>query len=204
MISAHELIAAYSYGFFPMAHPEEGNTIYWHKPHMRGIIPLKHFHVSKNLKRLLHKGAFLYSINQAFDEVIQACAQREETWISDDIAEMYTQLNQLGLAHSFEVWHQGELAGGLYGVALKGAFFGESMFHRVTDASKLALSFLTDHLIDTGYSLLDTQFISDHLRQFGAIEVTSSEFELLLNEALLVEAHPIKNRSAGPWYPKHL
>lgn len=204
MISANELIAAYSYGFFPMAHPEEGNTIYWHKPHMRGIIPLRRFHLSKNLRRLLQKGAFSYSINQAFTAVIHACAAREETWISEDIAEMYTDLNQLGLAHSFEVWHQGELAGGLYGVAIKGAFFGESMFHRVSDTSKLALAFLTDQLIDHGYHLLDTQFISDHLKQFGALEVTASEFEAMLGEALLVDAKPISAMPTCQWFPRHL
>lgn len=203
MISSHELIAAYSYGFFPMAHPEEGNAIYWHKPHMRGIIPLKQFHLSKNMKKLLMKGNFLFSINQNFRQVIQACAQRDETWISEDIAEMYIELNRLGLAHSFEVWHEGKLAGGLYGVALKGAFFGESMFHNVRDTSKMALAFLVDCLLEQGYSLLDTQFISEHLRQFGAIEVTSSEFEELLNEALLKEVNPITPRFLNQWFPRH-
>ena len=187
MISPRELIAAYSYGYFPMAHPEEGGQIYWHKPHQRGIIPLDHFHCGKNLRRLYRKGVFDLRINGDFNSVIRHCAERSETWISEEIIELYIELYEMGLAYSFESWKDNELVGGLYGVALKGAFFGESMFHKVTDASKIALVFLVNTLNDKGFKLLDAQFITDHLKQFGAIEITDAEYSDLLQRALLQE-----------------
>jgi leucyl/phenylalanyl-tRNA--protein transferase len=193
MISPRELIAAYSYGYFPMAHPEEGGQIYWHKPHNRGIIPLDNFHCGKNLRRLYRKGVFELRINSDFYAVIRSCAERSETWISEEIIELYIALHEMGFAHSFEAWKDDQLVGGLYGVALKGAFFGESMFHRVTDASKIALVFLVNTLKEKGFVLLDAQFITEHLKQFGAIEVREAEYSDLLQNALLMDPLPIES-----------
>jgi leucyl/phenylalanyl-tRNA--protein transferase len=193
MISPRELIAAYSYGYFPMAHPEEGGQIYWHKPHNRGIIPLDNFHCGKNLRRLYRKGVFELRINSDFYAVIRSCAERSETWISEEIIELYIALHEMGFAHSFEAWKDDQLVGGLYGVALKGVFFGESMFHRVTDASKIALVFLVNTLKEKGFVLLDAQFITEHLKQFGAIEVREAEYSDLLQNALLMDPLPIES-----------
>lgn len=199
MISPQELISAYTYGYFPMAHPEEGGQIYWHKPHYRGILPLNNFHASKNLSRLYRKEVFDLHIDKNFKQVIEYCSERTETWISDEIIDLYLELHRMGLAHSFEAWQGDELVGGLYGVALKGAFFGESMFHRVSDASKIALLHLVETLNTCKYSLLDAQFMSDHLKQFGAIEITDAEYGDLLQKALLQEPETsiveLKNQS---------
>ena len=184
MIDPAELIYAYSQGYFPMALPEEKNEIYWFKPDQRGIIPLDQFHLSKNLKRLYQKNKFELKINGDFEGTIRACAERDDTWISEDIINSYTKLNELGYAFSFEAWLDNKLVGGLYGVSIGRAFFGESMFHKVTDASKIALVFLVDHLIKHDYSLLDTQYINSHLIQFGAIEIPNDEYEKLLEVAL--------------------
>lgn len=188
MLKADELIYAYTQGYFPMADPDEDGQIYWYKPELRGIIPLDSFHIPKNLKRLFKKEVFELRINTAFREVMEACAERVTTWISDEIIDTYCELHDRGYAHSFEVWQNGELVGGLYGVAIGKAFFGESMFHKVTDASKIALVYLVDFLNHSGFSLLDTQYINDHLLQFGAIEITNDEYEKLLSEALSTEA----------------
>jgi len=167
-----------------MAHPEEDNAIYWHEPHMRGVILPDEFKVNKNLSREYRSGKFDYFINKDFEMVMRACAERDETWISEDIIEAYCRLHALGYAHSFEVWKDGALAGGLYGVALGRAFFGESMFHRVSNASKLALVFLVDYLKRNGFILLDTQYHTEHLGQFGTKEIPQEEYLQLLEEAL--------------------
>ncbi len=167
-----------------MAHPEENNEIYWHEPIMRGIIPLDNFKIPKNIYKKYNKNEFDLYINKDFEGVIRSCAERDETWISEEIIECYCELHRMGYAHSFEAWKDGELVGGLYGVALGRAFFGESMFHKVTDASKIALIFLLEFLRDHDFMLLDTQYITDHLKQFGAIEIPQAEFLRLLEAAL--------------------
>jgi len=184
MLDTTELIYAYSQGYFPMAVPEENNEIYWFKPDMRGIIPLDGFHISKNLKKLYAKEHFTLKINGDFEGVMRGCADRNDTWISDDIINTYCKLNEMGYAFSFETWRNNKLVGGLYGVALGSVFFGESMFHTETDASKIALVFLVEFLLENNFSLLDTQYINDHLKQFGCIEIPNEEYEILLKQAL--------------------
>jgi len=184
IISENELLNAYMNGFFPMAHPEEGNKIYWHKPDERGVIPLDRFKASKNLMRLYRNGKFQFRVNGNFEAVISACSQREETWISDEIIESYCNLNKIGYAYSFETWLDNELVGGLYGIAIGKAFFGESMFHKVSNASKLALVFLVEKLVEQNFVLLDTQYLNDHIKQFGAIEISAEQYEDLLSKAL--------------------
>lgn len=187
MISVELLVQAYLSGSFPMADPEEGDQIYWHTPETRGLIPLDDtFKVPKNLMRLYKKEKFELTINRAFLEVIEQCSllRQGDTWISEEIIAVYTEMHKLGLAHSFEVWLDGALVGGLYGVAIGKAFFGESMFHKVTDASKIALVFLVEFLKEQNFQLLDCQYLNPHLLQFGAYEVTQEEFLSRLQEII--------------------
>ena len=184
MLEPTELLYAYAQGYFPMAIPEENDEIFWFKPDMRGIIPLEKFHVSKNLRRLFNKHHFDLKINGDFEGTVRSCANREDTWISEDIIKSYCKLNELGYGYSFETWRNGKLVGGLYGVAIGKVFFGESMFHTETDASKIALIFLVEFMKENQFKLLDTQYINDHLKQFGAIEIPNEEYELLLEDAL--------------------
>jgi leucyl/phenylalanyl-tRNA--protein transferase len=185
------LISAYCQGIFPMAH-DDGN-IYWYDPDPRAIIPLENFHIPRSLHRTLKKKLFTVTRDQAFSQVIRGCAapapDREHTWISDEIVEAYELLHGLGWAHSVEVWRNGRLAGGLYGVAVRGLFAGESMFSRETDASKVALVHLVHHLKQQGFVLLDTQFLTSHLQRFGAIEIPASQYKARLQHALTVNAH---------------
>ncbi len=160
-----------------MADPDEGDAIYWYAPDPRAIIPLDTFYVSKNLAKLVRRGIFEIRYDTAFEAVMRGCANREKTWISEEIITAYTALHHLGFAHSVECWKDGHLAGGLYGVALGGAFFGESMFTRVRDASKVALVHLVERLRQNGFVLLDTQFITPHLARFGAVEIPRNEYE---------------------------
>jgi leucyl/phenylalanyl-tRNA--protein transferase len=191
VIAADLLVSAYASGWFPMA--DDRGEIRWYSPDPRGIIPLDAFHVPARLARVVRRGAFDIHIDRAFEDVIRACAHAERdpedpgSWINDEIVESYCALHEAGVAHSVEVWQDGRLAGGLYGVALGGAFFGESMFHRVTDASKVALVALVDRLRSRGYRLLDTQWITDHLRQFGAIEIPRRRYLKLLAVSLELE-----------------
>jgi len=183
VISVELLVQAYLSGSFPMADPEEGNQIYWHTPETRGLIPLDDtFKVPKNLMRLYKKEKFELTINRAFLEVIEQCSllRQGDTWISEEIIDVYTEMHKLGLAHSFEVWLDGALVGGLYGVAIGKAFFGESMFQKVTDTSKIALVFLVEFLKEQNFQLLDCQYLNPHLLQFGAYEVTQEEYLLRL------------------------
>jgi leucyl/phenylalanyl-tRNA--protein transferase len=177
------LIRAYCSGVFPMADHRDGR-IGWYRPDPRAILPLDAFHVPRSLRRTIRRGCFATTVNLNFAAVIAACAAREETWISEEVSAAYTALHRLGLAHSVETWREGRLAGGLYGVALGAAFFGESMFSRETDASKVALVALVERLRDRGYSLLDTQFMTSHLARFGAIEVPRADYEWRLAAAL--------------------
>ena len=172
-------------GIFPMA-MEEGE-IGWFSPDPRGIIPLDSFHVPKSLKRVISSGRFNVRINGSFGDVIDGCAEREETWIDETVRDSYLNLNGRGYAHSVECWLDGELAGGLYGVAIGGAFFGESMFSRERDASKVALVALVEHLLKRKFILLDTQWTTPHLKQFGAIDIAKSEYMKLLHQAIAMD-----------------
>src|ERR1700675_2890004 len=185
MIEPELLLQGYRLGVFPMAMEED--AIEWFSPDPRAILPLEEFHVPHALRRVLRKGVFEIKIDNRFSEVIRACAKREDTWINREIIESYTRLHELGHAHSVEAWAGGKLAGGLYGVAIGGAFFGESMFHRVTDASKIALVALVERLRASGYVLLDTQWTTPHLQQFGTFEIPRHEYLWRLEHALKLE-----------------
>jgi len=182
IIPPHVLLGAYTEGVFPMA--EEGEIL-WFSPLQRGIIPLdEHFHIPHGLERRMKSAPFEVRMDTAFREVMESCGRREETWIDPVIVESYCQLHDLGFAHSVECWDEEGLQGGLYGVALGGAFFGESMFSRKADASKIALVHLVEWLRKRGAVLLDTQWMTDHLRQFGGVEVPREEYLKILDEAL--------------------
>jgi leucyl/phenylalanyl-tRNA--protein transferase len=174
MIEPELLLQAYRLGIFPMAMEDE--SISWFSPDPRAIIPLDGFHVPHALRRVQRQEVFEIKIDHRFGEVIRACAKRADTWINGEIIESYERLHEFGHAHSIEAWSEGKLAGGLYGVAIGGAFFGESMFHRVTDASKIALVALVEHLRARKFVLLDTQWITPHLAQFGAIEIAREDY----------------------------
>lgn len=192
MIPSDLLLSAYASGWFPMAGDDD--EISWYSPDPRGIIPLDAFHLPSRLHRVVRRGAFRIEIDTAFEAVMRACAEAERgkdeqgTWISDEIVESYCALHELGYAHSVEAWQGDRLSGGLYGVALGGAFFGESMFHRVTDASKVTLAALVERLRARGFTLLDTQWTTAHLEQFGAIEIPRGEYMQRLGASLRVEA----------------
>ena len=172
-----------------MADPEEDNQIYWHTPVMRGIIPLdERFRVSKNLRRLYKQQRFSIYINRNFETVIRKCQNLriQDTWISDEIIEAYIGLHEQGFAHSFEAYQEGKLVGGLYGVSIGKAFFGESMFHTVTDASKICLVYLVEFLRDHDFKLLDTQYLNPHIEQFGAYEIPHDEYMKILKDAIFI------------------
>ncbi len=179
------LIAAYRGGMFPMAMDNRGE-IGWFSPDPRGVIPLDRFHIPHGLRRTLKKKSFEIRIDTAFSEVMEGCADRRTTWISREIVTSYEKLFELGYAHSVEAWRDGKLVGGLYGVSIGGAFFGESMFSRVTDASKVALVGLIERLCERNFQLLDTQWTTEHLNQFGCCEIPRYEYLCQLNRALLV------------------
>jgi leucyl/phenylalanyl-tRNA---protein transferase len=188
VIARDLLISAYTSGWFPMA--VEPGEIRWYSPDPRGIIPLDSFHAPKRLGRVIRHGRFEMRIDSDFRAVIRACGEREDeegSWIDDEIVDSYCALHDAGVAHSVETWQDGALVGGLYGVAIGGAFFGESMFHRVRDASKVALVALVERLRERNYRLLDTQWVTGHLLQFGAIEVSRRRYLRLLADALRVE-----------------
>jgi leucyl/phenylalanyl-tRNA---protein transferase len=186
------LIEAYAAGIFPMAESADDPELFWVDPTRRGIIPLDAFHVPRRLKRVLRGGRLQVRCDTKFEAVMRGCAEasdtRPTTWINDEIVQLYSALFARGAAHSVECWHEGELVGGLYGVSLGAAFFGESMFSRMTDASKVALVHLVTRLRLGGYRLLDTQFLTPHLAQFGAIEVTRARYHRMLAEALRYRA----------------
>lgn len=182
------LLHAYCSGVFPMSESADSDEIFWVDPEARGIIPLDGLHVSKSLRKRLLGGKYRFTINECFDRVIQSCANREETWINPSILEQYQEMHRIGFAHSVEVWAGDELAGGLYGVAIGGAFFGESMFSNSTDGSKLALVALIGRLNAGGFALLDTQFVNDHLITMGGEEIDRSDFRSRLAHALEVKA----------------
>jgi leucyl/phenylalanyl-tRNA---protein transferase len=182
MIDPELLLQGYRLGVFPMA--MEDGSIEWFSPDPRAILPLEDFHVPHALRARLRKKIFETKIDGRFPDVIEACAAREDTWINREIIQSYTRLHELGYAHSVEAWINGKLAGGLYGVAIGGAFFGESMFHRVTDASKIALVALVEHLRARKFTLLDTQWLTPHLQQFGGMEISRNHYLRLLGRAV--------------------
>lgn len=182
-LSPQKLLAAYSVGIFPMGDDE--GELHWLAPDPRAVIELDRFRPSRSLRATIRRQPFDVSINRAFEQMIVACADREEgTWISTEIFEAYCDLHRLGFAHSVEAWQDDQLAGGLYGVSIGGAFFGESMFHRVTDASKVALNELIETMRRRGLELLDVQFMTPHLHSLGAVEIPRSEYERRLARAI--------------------
>jgi leucyl/phenylalanyl-tRNA--protein transferase len=190
-ITPEVLLRAYACGIFPMAESADDPTLFWVEPEQRGVIPLDGFHISARLARTVRTDRFTVTVNRAFSEVIDGCAAprmgRENTWINRRIRNLYAALHKLDHCHSVEAWEGEQLVGGLYGVSLGGAFFGESMFHRARDASKVALVHLVARLIAGGFVLLDTQFVTEHLRSFGAVEVPRRRYRTELDVALL---HP--------------
>ncbi|MDH5489619.1 MAG: leucyl/phenylalanyl-tRNA--protein transferase [Rhodospirillaceae bacterium] len=191
-LSPEILVRAYAAGVFPMSESRDDQTIFWVDPRLRGIIPLDGLHVSKSLKKTIRKNKFEIRCDTAFDRVIEGCALprpgHPETWINDEIIRAYCEMHEMGLAHSVECWREGKLVGGLYGVSLRGAFCGESMFSLETDASKVALVHLVARLKLGGYVLLDTQFLTEHLKTMGAVEISNREYLERLERALGVDA----------------
>ena len=187
-LSPELVLKAYACGVFPMAERKDYPSVFWVDPDFRGVIPLDEFHLPRRLARTVRSGKFQISVDQAFDQVIRKCAertiQRVESWINGDIVEVYNELHRMGNAHSVECWRGDELVGGLYGVSLGAAFFGESMFSRERDASKVGLVHLVERLRAGGYTLLDTQFVTAHLTGFGAIELPRGTYLEQLRAAL--------------------
>ncbi|MEP9348066.1 leucyl/phenylalanyl-tRNA--protein transferase [Xanthobacter sp. KR7-225] len=190
-ITPDVLLKAYACGIFPMAESAEDPGLYWIEPERRGIIPLDGFRVSSRLARTVRSDKYEIRVDTDFDGVIDGCAEpqdgREKTWINERIRKLYGELFRRGRCHTVEAWRDGQLVGGLYGVRLGGAFFGESMFHRERDASKVALVHLAGRLIAGGFRLLDTQFVTSHLKTFGAVEVSRRQYHRLLDQALQTE-----------------
>lgn len=187
MIRIDDLLHAYRHGFFPMAESREG-PVNWCQPYHRAVVPLDTFRTSRSVGRLIRSGRYELRIDTAFEEVIRACSMprpsEPDTWLSDDIVDAFIELHRLGLAHSVEAWAGEELAGGLYGLSMGGAFFGESMFFRMPGASKVAFSHLVDHLRKRGYLLLDSQIMNPHLEMLGAVEIDHETYMLQLEAAL--------------------
>lgn len=187
------LLRAYAAGIFPMAEDADDPRVFWVDPEQRGVLPLDGFHVSRRLQRTLRHEVFDVRCDSAFEDVVRGCAEprpeRPKTWINDEIVRLYAALFGLGFAHSIEAWRDGMLVGGLYGVSLGAAFFGESMFSRAADASKVALAHLVARLKLGGFRLLDTQFVTEHLKQFGATEIPRTLYRRRLAAALEIEAH---------------
>ena len=187
----NELLDCYRRGVFPMADSRDDPRLFLVDPDLRGVLPLDRFHLSKSLRKTIKRDEFDVRINTCFSRVMELCAEsapdRPNTWINSPILNLYSSLHRTGNAHSVEAWREGELVGGLYGVSLKGAFFGESMFSRATDASKVALAHLVARLRAGGYRLLDTQFVTAHLETFGVEEVPRDDFHVLLKDALQVD-----------------
>lgn len=184
VITPELLLNAYATGIFPMAETRDDPDIFWVDPRRRGIFPLNGFHLSRSLARQMRRWPHGVSVNRAFAAVVDGCADRDETWINAEIRSLYIALHRMGHAHSLEIWEEDELVGGVYGVTLGAAFFGESMFSRRTDASKIALAYLVDRLRQGGFTLFDTQFLTPHLASLGAVEVTRAEYHRQLEKAL--------------------
>ncbi|WP_170553938.1 leucyl/phenylalanyl-tRNA--protein transferase [Ruegeria atlantica] len=187
-LSPELLLHGYSIGIFPMAENRDAPELFWVDPKFRGVFPLDGFHVSRSLTRRIRNCGLSVTIDQDFTGVVDGCADRADTWINAELRELYIQVHQSGYAHSLEIWEKEKLVGGVYGVTLGAAFFGESMFSRRTDASKIALAYLVDRLRQTGFRLFDTQFLTTHLASLGAIEIPRSQYRQELDEALNANA----------------
>ena len=189
-ITPELIIRAYRAGIFPMAEDATDEDLFWVSPEMRGILPLDGFHLSTSLRKAIRKSGFVVKVDTDFEAIIDGCAEpddgRESTWINNTIRAVYGELFRRGVAHTVEVWDGSELVGGLYGLAIGGAFFGESMFHRRTDASKMAMAHLVERLKAGGFVLLDTQFLTPHLASLGGVEIPREQYEERLADALLV------------------
>ena len=183
------VLNAYARGIFPMSEARDDEGLFWVDPVKRGIMPLDGFHISRSLRKTILQEPFAVTIDADFKAVIEGCADRDETWINDQIFDIYLSLHDARHAHSLELWEDSTLVGGVYGVTLGAAFFGESMFSRRRDASKIALAYLVSRLNAGGFQLFDTQFITDHLASLGAIEITRARYHALLKDALSVEAN---------------
>lgn len=194
-LTADLLLRAYAMGVFPMADSRDDPHVFWVDPEARGVLPLDGFHLSRSLRKRILQQPFSVTLNRDFVGVVRGCADRDETWINDTIFDLYDQLHAAGFAHSFELWQDDALVGGVYGVSLGRAFFGESMFSRRRDASKIALAHAVTHLSSCGYTLFDTQFLTDHLASLGAVEVARDVYHGLLSAALEgvadIEARPL-------------
>ncbi|QMU58162.1 MAG: leucyl/phenylalanyl-tRNA--protein transferase [Boseongicola sp.] len=186
-ISSEQLLMAYSSGIFPMAESQDDPELFWVDPRRRGVLPLDGFHISKSLARRLRRPDYSVALNHDLAAVLDACADREETWINGTIRELMLSLHKLGHVHSLEIRRDGHLVGGVYGVSIGGAFFGESMFSRATDGSKIALAWLIDHLRRCEFRLFDAQFITPHLESLGAVEISRADYRRQLSEAISVE-----------------
>ncbi|CRL14001.1 leucyl/phenylalanyl-tRNA--protein transferase [Ruegeria sp. R11] len=182
------LLHAYSVGVFPMAESRDDPEVFWVDPKRRGVFPIGGFRLSRSLAKTIRKGDYEVRVNHDFAAVVDGCADREETWINPEIRDRYIDLHEQGNAHSVEIYHDGDLSGGVYGVSLAGAFFGESMFSRRRDASKIALAYLLDRLEISGFILCDTQFLTAHLASLGAVEISRASYRRQLASALEVEA----------------
>jgi leucyl/phenylalanyl-tRNA---protein transferase len=200
-LDATLLLRAYAVGLFPMARSAESDELFWFDPEERGILPLDGFHIPARLRRTVRSGRFAVTIDRDFAGVLDGCAEatagRPETWINRDIKRLYHDLHRAGHAHSVEARQDGRLAGGLYGVALGGAFFGESMFSRATDASKVALVHLVARLLAAGFTLLDTQFVTGHLKRFGAVTIPRRDYRRRLANAIAIPARFAEPDEAG-------
>ena len=192
-ITPELIIRAYQAGIFPMSEDATDDDIFWVSPELRGILPLDGFRLSTSLRKAIRKSSFIIKVDSDFDAVIEGCAtvgtDRETTWINRTIRQVYGQLFSRGIAHTVEVWDGPELVGGLYGLAIGGAFFGESMFHRRTNASKIAMAHLVERLNAGGFVLLDTQFVTDHLESLGGIEIPRALYEERLADALQIDGN---------------
>lgn len=182
------LLRGYMAGIFPMAEARDDDAVFWVDPRQRGVLPLDKVHVSRKLRRFMARSDWTLSLNRDFAGVVGGCAAREETWINEQIFEAYTDLHEMGFAHALEVWEDATLIGGIYGVAIGAAFFGESMFSRRPNASKVALVALCRHLQRCGYTLFDTQFVTPHLDTMGAVEISRDRYRATLREALRQKA----------------
>lgn len=182
------LLTAYASGVFPMAESAESDEIFWFNPEKRGVMPLDRLHISRSLRKAMRARRFKVTANQCFSDVMAACANREETWINPEITALYTKLHETGHAHSIEVWEGDALAGGLYGVSLGAAFFGESMFSHQNNTSKIALVGLVARLGLGGFKLLDMQFITPHLASLGGVEIAREDYQAQLEKALKQDA----------------
>ena len=184
IITPDLLLQAYAAGIFPMADSQDDPTIHWVDPRQRGIIPLDGFHLSRSLARRIEAGGYAVTLDRDFAGVVDGCADRERTWINAEIRSLYIALHAISHAHSIEVWHNGALIGGVYGVVLGAAFFGESMFSRRVDGSKTALAYLVHHLAHQGFALFDTQFLTPHLASLGGIEIPRADYQRRLRAAI--------------------